>query len=89
VDSHGGGALSDPVGAVLVRDPRQEARRVDAALGGEADQAAGALLASRHGGDEHRIVELRDELLEVVLRWTHAMPKIRVTPWDNQSFTSK
>jgi hypothetical protein len=75
VDSHGGGALGDTVGVVLVRDPREEARGMDAALGGEADQAAGPLLVGRHGGNEHRIVELPDEPLEVLLCWTHAVPE--------------
>ena len=54
----------DPVGPVLVGDPGEEARRVDAALGGEPDQAAGELVVGRHRRDEHRVVELRNELLE-------------------------
>src|SRR5919199_625354 len=57
-------ALEHAVGAVLVRDAREEARRVDAALGGEPDQAAGAL-ASRGGRRyQHRVVERAHERVE-------------------------
>ena len=58
------GALRDPVGAVLVREADEEARRVDARLGREADQAAGALAVRARGDDEHRVVEVADERVE-------------------------
>src|SRR3954462_12334624 len=52
--------------AVLVREADEEPRRVDAALGGEADQAASERLPLAGGDDEHRVVELADQLLEVL-----------------------
>ena len=58
------GALRDAVGAVLVREADEEARRVDARLGGEADQAAGALAVRARRDDEHRVVEVADERVE-------------------------
>ena len=58
------GALRDAVGAVLVREADEEARRVDARLGGEADQAAGALAVRARGDDEHRVVEVADQRVE-------------------------
>lgn len=66
VDGHGVGLLSEPGGAVLVRQADEEPRWIDAALGGEADQAAGELLALAGGDDEHRVVKLADQLLEVL-----------------------
>ena len=47
-----------------MREADEEARRVDARLRGEADQAAGALAAGAHGDDEHRVVEIADERVE-------------------------
>src|SRR3954462_14816039 len=56
------GALGDLEGVVLVRQPGQEARRVDADLRREADEAARALPVVRHRrDDEHRVVELAHE----------------------------
>ena len=68
VDRHRAGAQRDAVRAVLVRDPREEPGRVDARLGREPDQAAGALAVRRDGRDEHRVVELGDQLLEGLFR---------------------
>src|SRR3954452_6451734 len=59
------GALRDPVRAVLVREAREEARRLDADLRREPDEAAGALpVAGDRGHDEHRVVELAHERVE-------------------------
>ena len=52
------------VGAVLVREAGEKARRVDADLGGEADQAAVLLIADARRDDEHRIVEHAHQLGE-------------------------
>src|SRR3954447_22590814 len=52
-------ALGDLVGVVLVRQPGQEARRIDADLRREADEAARALpVAGDRRDDEHRVVKL-------------------------------
>src|SRR3954470_2448312 len=64
VDAEQLGTARDPVGAVLVREADEEARRVDARLGGEADQAARALALRAGGDDEHRVVEIADERVE-------------------------
>src|SRR3954453_18533544 len=56
------GALGDLEGVVLVRQPGQEARRIDADLRREADEAARALPVAGDGrDDEHRVVELAHE----------------------------
>src|SRR3954453_2368083 len=58
------GRASDPAGAVLLGEADEEARRIDAALAGEADEAAGDLAAGARRGDEHRVVEAPDEFVE-------------------------
>ena len=56
-----------PERAVGVREADDEARRVDAGLGGEADQAAERLAVGRaRRDDEHRVLEIADEAIEVV-----------------------
>jgi hypothetical protein len=55
--------------------PARKRGGVDARLGGEPDQAARPLAAGRDRGDEHRIVELRDQLLEALFRRTHSVPE--------------
>ena len=53
--------------AVLVREADDEARRVDAGLGREPDQAPQRLAVARsRRDDEHRVLEIADEALEVV-----------------------
>ena len=58
VDGEALGRPGDVVGVVRLRDPHHEPGRVDAALGGEADQAPGPRLAGGGGDDEHRVVEV-------------------------------
>src|SRR3954449_7030737 len=79
------GALGDLEGVVLVRQPGQEARRVDADLRGEADEAAGALpVPGDRRDDEHRVVELaheRGERLDDVVGGGHVrgvLPALRL-----------
>src|SRR5215204_3158111 len=77
VDAEQLGVAAHAVGAVLVREADEEPRGVDARLRGEADQAARALAAGRHGDDEHRVVEVADERVERRLRlhrWTVPVP---------------
>ncbi len=57
----------DPVGEVLDRDADEEARRLDARLSGEADQAAGAPLAGDGRDDVHRVVQRSGQLVEALV----------------------
>mgnify|MGYP006968067267 CR=1 FL=1 len=57
----------DTVGVVGLRDAHEQARRVDAALGCEADEAARGLPLRRGGHDVDRVVESFDEGGEVLL----------------------
>ena len=66
VHGHGARPLRDTVGVVPDLDAGQKARRVDARLAGESDEAAGALAAGRRRDYEHRVVEPADERLERV-----------------------
>src|SRR4051794_15640909 len=69
--------------AVLLRDAREEARRLDAALRCEADQAAGPLAIDADGGDYvHRPVQAADELLEVALAQAAKSATRSRTPWS-------
>lgn len=62
----------DAEGVVLLGDADEEARGLDAALRGETDQAAGALIRVRGGHDEHRVVERAGQLVEGLLHGSHA-----------------
>src|SRR4051812_16308060 len=64
VDREGIGSAGDPAGPVLLRNADEEAGRVDAALGGEADEAAGQLALGPGRGDEHRVVEVTYQVVE-------------------------
>ena len=61
------GGAGHAKGPVLVRDAHEEARRVDAALGGEADEAAGSLVPMRGRDHEHRVIEPARDVLEALL----------------------
>ena len=52
------------VRAVVVRQADDEPRRIDAHLGGEADQAAQRLLVRAGRDDEHRVLQVTDERAE-------------------------
>jgi hypothetical protein len=52
------------IGPVGVREADEKAWGIDARLGAEANEAAGALRARGSGDDEHRIVEHGDEFVE-------------------------
>src|SRR3954469_3920941 len=70
-------------GAVLLGDAGDEARRLHAALRGEADEAAVTLTAvPDHGDDEHRRVEPRDQLFEGLLSQAAKSATTSVTPWS-------
>jgi hypothetical protein len=62
-----------------VREAHREARRVDARLGREADEAAEQLVTGARRDDEHRVFEVADEGMER-LRHIHAAgptPRVR------------
>src|SRR5882672_7021287 len=64
MDRQVAGTLGYPICVVAFRESRQEPRRVDAHLAGEADEAACLLIACACGNHEHRIVDQGDQLLE-------------------------
>jgi hypothetical protein len=68
VDSESLSIVREPPRPVLDRETNEEARRVDAAVRGKADEAAITLLTSARRDHEHRIVESASELGEVWLR---------------------
>lgn len=61
-------------GVIEPGNAHQKSWRVDTALGVKTDQATGAVLAESGGHDQHRVVELADQLTEHgrVQRLSHA-----------------
>ena len=64
VDRERRGVAAAAIRAVLAREADREARRIDARLRGEADEAAQALVARAGGDDEHRVLEVPDDRVE-------------------------
>ena len=78
VHHHHLGVAGRAVGTVLLRDAYEEARWADAALGREAHEAAGAVAGGGHGHDEHRVVELVDQLVDALRRIVELTPRLGV-----------
>src|SRR4051794_13582117 len=64
MDRQRGRVAAPAMRAVLAREADREARRIDAGLRGEADEAAEALFAGAGRDDEHRVLEVHDDHVE-------------------------
>jgi hypothetical protein len=64
VNRETGGSACQQQSVVLLRDAGQEARRVDAALRGEADEAPRRFVPHGRRDDIERVIEGRNESLE-------------------------